>query len=707
MLYTVVTASRSSGIAQGLTYESKEDIPLGSHVKVPLRKTVVDGIVIGINRQKAQSDYDVKAVQGVLGDAPYLTTAQLRTLSWMSEYYCCSLRQALQVWLPAPPWNSLLPKETKAYFLANPEAKVRGKKQQSIIEYLWGGKATTLEQLRSETGASTTTINSLVEKAVLKVEVVEKPTPKKADTQSLTFPSLTAGQESVYKDMSKDAKPSLLFGVTSSGKTEIYASMIVDCVKAGKQAILLVPEILLTEHCIHRFQKLLGEEHVEVLHSRLTPAQKRNAWKRIHAGEASLVIGSRSALFAPLKNIGLILLDEEHEWTYKNEQTPRYHAREVAEKLCAFSNAKLVLGTATPSLESWAKAKSGKYHIVRLSERYQNKPFPKVRVIDLATVQFGSLYPFSPPLLQEIDTRLQSNEQSILFLNRRGVASALLCLDCRRRVVSPDSLLPFTVHHTMEGEEYLVDHTTGLRAGIPDVCPHCNSAKLQAVGAGTQKLEDILRRQFPSARILRADKDTLKKPEKMQSLLSDMRENRADILLGTQSVVKGLDLPHVTLAAVLLADVGLSLPHFRAGERIFQILTQLTGRSGRARPGEVIIQTFRPDAPEVKFASEHRTEEYLEEELRLRAHAKYPPFTKMIRLVFRNDNPEERAKTIQSQLSEVCGSQQTDASISCAPAFFGGGKVWHVFIRGSNPRKILKNIDLQNAIVDVDPIECV
>ncbi len=305
----------------------------------------------------------------------------------------------------------------------------------------------------------------------------------------------------------------------------------------------------------------------------------------------SLVIGSRSALFTPLQDLGLVILDEEHEWTYKNEQTPRYHARETAETLCRYAAAKLVLGSATPSLETWARAKEGRYHLVRLPERYLKQQFPAVRIVDLAQAQCGSLYPLSPSLLAAIEERLQKQEQSILFLNHRGIASALLCLDCRRRVVSPDSRLPFTVHRAPGNALKLVDHTTGLTLAVPTACPACGSVRLHCIGAGTQKVETLLKQRFPEARLLRADSDTLQHPEQMRSLLAAMRERRADILLGTQSVVKGLDLPQVTLAAVLLADIGLSLPHFRAGERIFQLLSQLTGRSGRSRPGEVIIQT--------------------------------------------------------------------------------------------------------------------
>ncbi len=707
MLCTVLTASRSSGIASGLTYETDDThLELGRHVRVPLRRSIVDGIVIDIKKVKAQEKFDVKRVQSILGEKPYLTEAQIKTLRWMSEYYHCSLRQALQAWLPSPPWDSLLPKEIHFYSLQNPNVPLRGQKQKAVCDALQGGKKLTAEQIRLETGASTATIRSLEEKSVLVMETQkEQEDFSKITKDSISYPALTEEQKNVCDSVRKDDRPSLLFGVTGSGKTEIYAALIADATLKGKQSILLVPEILLTEHCIHRFQKLLGAEHVAVVHSRLTASQRRRAWRRIHSGAISLVIGSRSALFVPMQNLDLVILDEEHEWTYKNEQTPRYHARETAEALCRFSGAKLLLGSATPSLESWARAKSGRYNLTRLDKRYSGQPFPTVKVIDLASITFGSLYPFSPTLLDAIKKRLEASEQSILFLNRRGTASALLCLDCRRRVVSPDSQLPFTVHRSSDGSPYLMDHTTGTVVDTPTNCPACGSARLHTVGAGTQKIESILERQFPEARILRADRDTLTSPEKMRLLLKKMRERDADILLGTQSVVKGLDLPGVTLAAVLLADIGLSLPHFRAGERIFQLLTQLTGRSGRAQPGEVIIQTFRPDAPEVQFAAEHKTEEYLEQELKLRLYGKYPPGAKMVRLLVRGTNPALKTKELMRELTPI--AQKHDVHISASPTLFGGGKVWHILLRGTDPAALSKQVNLDGIVVDIDPIECV
>jgi primosomal protein N' (replication factor Y) (superfamily II helicase) len=710
MQCTVLVSSRSPGIGNGLSYETGDlTVQPGSFVRVPLRKKTVDALVLEIEDAKKEEAYALKKIEEILSGEPLLNMAQMKTMRWIASTYWCSLRGALGAFLPSTDWKSLLPKEETFYTLNAGTEPPRGKKLLELWEYMQGKERLSRKALKEEAGASSATIKALLEKGILHEETVAGSLARDNKPYELAAPRpvLSPLQEEVYRSMSAETRPSLLFGITGSGKTEIYASMIADAAARGKQSILLVPEILLTEHTIHRFETLFDRDKIAILHSRLTPAGKRNEWRRIRSGEAALVIGSRSALFAPCPNLGLVLIDEEHEWTYKNEQTPRYHARETAETLCRYAGAKLVLGSATPSIESWARTKSGQYHLARLPERYRNQALPNVRIIDLGTVRFGDMYPFSPPLLEAIGERIARGEQSILFLNRRGMATALLCLQCRRRVMSPDTQLPFTVHRTPMGQPFLLDHFSGAQANFPASCPSCGSHELRAVGAGTQKIEDILAAKFPGARILRADSDTLRHPEQMRLLLKKMRERQADILFGTQAVVKGLDLPDVTLAAVLLADIGLSLPHFRAGERVFQLLTQLTGRSGRAKSGEVIVQTFRPDAPEVLFAAKHETERYMEEELKLRLALKYPPATQMVRFLLDGPNATQRARTLLAQIQKQIAERGAGEAVMCAPTLFGGGKVWHLLLRGPGPRTMLPKLDLTDVTVDVDPVDCI
>ena len=718
---TVILNTRQGGIGNGLTYAvpSNVFVSIGSLIKAPLRKRLIEGIVTDLHREKPEGDYDVKDIAKVLSDEPLLTKNQIETTRWIAEYYVCPLRQALGLWLPGGEWEKLLPeKEEFVHYtiqLNSLVTKKYGKKQAALLDYLQGKEWVRWEEVKEATGVGRDILKRFLEQGLVESKFELRRNAIHGVSITTNDVSLTPRQTAAHKAITLDPRPTLLFGITGSGKTEIYAALIRDAVSEGKSAILLLPEILLTENFVGRFQKLIDREAIAIIHSRLTPSQRREAWRRCRDGSIRLVIGSRSALFSPLSNLSLIIIDEEHEWTYKNEQMPRYHAGKVAERM----NVKLLLGSATPSVESWFKAKNGTYQLVELPERYGGALLPSVQIVDLGTLQFGRFYPLSPTLINGIRLRLQKHEQVILFLNRRGFATSLLCMECRYRFEDPETRLPYTVHFRGQ-HPYLLSHHTGGTLEIPAKCPKCGAANLRPVGAGTQKIESILSELFPEARILRGDADTLSSPEKMRVLLETMKEGRADILLGTQSVVKGLDLPKVTLAAVILADIGLSLPHFRAGERVFQLLTQLTGRSGRRDPGEVIIQTFRPKALEVELASRHDVRTYLDQELVERQKVHYPPDTEMVRFVFtENAEKESRVFFERARLLDSSGSRGLPSSleenkagrveklfISRAPSLFGGGKVWQVFLRGKGVRESLKNLPEFNGVVDVDPIEC-
>src|SRR3989344_7181323 len=468
MYATVVVSSRQSGIGNGLTYRVGlgQGLGLGQLVKVPLRKRLIEGIVVDISDEKPEGDYDLREIAEVLGDSPLLSEAQIKVARFIAEYYVCSLRQALSPFLPGMLWGKLLPEKECFVTLASlaPPAsalgaaagkqhdtqKKFGKKQQELLDFLQGKEWVKWNNVQRETGVGKAILKKLVEKGV--VEIEERASAPafavgaiRGSTQLTTgspplLPSdvtLTPRQIAAYKAIKADPRPTLLFGITGSGKTEIYAALIRDAISEGKSAILLLPEILLTENFIERFQKLVSSDAIAIVHSRLTPAKRRNEWRRIRAGEIRLVIGSRSALFSPLQNLGLIIVDEEHEWTYKNEQSPRYHATKVAEHLChpersasirlgcaarsrriedtlkdastsgaaslpdatpsAQHDIKLVLGTATPSVESWFKAKNGAYQLVELPERFGGALLPSVQIVDLGTLQFGRFYPLSPP----------------------------------------------------------------------------------------------------------------------------------------------------------------------------------------------------------------------------------------------------------------------------------------------------------------------
>lgn len=703
MRWKILVNSAAAALGGGLTYEAGEaSLKPGLLVLVPLRGGVAEGIVLE-SEETVSTEHTIKQVRAVLHPDPLLTAAQLKTIVWVSAYYLCDLRTAAGPFLPSGRWRDLLPPVRINYRLnAIDEKKKLGAIQKRVVDALRTHSELSQQALLSAAQCKPADLKKLVESGMLlQSESHDRHSQAVRITTAKT--ALTSAQSVSLSDLQEAKKPVLLFGITGSGKTEVYAQAVERCIRDGKQAIVLVPEILLTEHIVGRFEDMLGREQIAVLHSKLTPSEKKREWLRVRTGEAALVIGSRSALFAPCEKLGLVVVDEEHEWTYKNEQAPRYHVRETAEQLCKDSDAKLMFGSATPSLEAWDKAKTGAYILSRLPERFGGAMLPTVRVIDLKDAYFGKHYPFTSALLEAIDQRLQKHEQSVLFLNRRGMASAMMCLECRQRLTSPSSQLPYTVHQDSMGRPYLLDHFTNQRSDVPATCPNCKSAELLAVGAGTVRIEEQLASLFPKARLLRADSDTLKSPEDMRFILDTMKQGEADILLGTQSVVKGLDLPGVTLAAVLIADIGMSLPHFRAGERVFQLLTQLTGRSGRRVPGEVIIQTFRPQAAEVVAASTHQTEAFLDAESALRTKLRYPPAVSLIRIIIRGADASVRALRIADELKKK--GFGTDAVISAAASLYGGGAVWHVLIRGSDPASLLPGTDLGDVSVDRDPME--
>lgn len=645
MRWLVLPLSRSQAIGNGLTYVSNDDrVRPGVLVRMKLRGKATQGIVVAEDRASTLDESKILPIDTVERELPLLPAHALATLRWMAKKYRVTQRQALTPFLPPSPWHRVFLQEREE----EPSTSV------------------------PPPGPDLTPAQRTVVDGILSPEGAEKPT--------------------------------LLFGVAGSGKTEVYAELVRATLAAGKQAIVLVPEIFLAEHIVERLLKRLPADRAVVLHSKLSDTQRRAAWLDVRTGRARIVIGPRSALFAPCGELGLVILDEEHEWTYKNEQTPRYHARETAEELCRNAGARLVLGTATPSLESWDRARSGRYRVARMAERYGGAEFPAVRIVDLAEVD-GKQYPFSTPLLLAIDARLRAKEQTVLFLNRRGLSTGVLCLDCRKRLVSASSQLPFAVHRDGSGRPYLLDHLTNQRAEMPATCPHCGSAKLHPVGAGTQKVEEILKTRFPDARIARADTDALSNPADMRDLFARLAAGDVDILFGTQMVAKGIDVPGVTLAAVLVADVGLSLPHFRAGEHAFQLLAQLTGRSGRKHPGEVIIQTYRPDAPEVVAAATHRTEEYLRAELDARTMLGYPPATDMVRFIVPGPGADAKARALRDELAKRIASANATATATASQTFYGAGAQWHVILKGTGLPPLLDGLDLDGISVDVDPMD--
>lgn len=428
----------------------------------------------------------------------------------------------------------------------------------------------------------------------------------------------------------------LLHGVTGSGKTEVYLEAIGQVVDDGKQAILLVPEISLTPMMVKRFKRRFGDR-VAVLHSALSQGEKYDEWRKIKRREVDVVVGARSAIFAPLENIGLIILDEEHETTYKQEENPRYHARDVAIWRAEYHECPVVLGSATPSLESYARAQKGVYRYLQLSERYGGE-MPPVHIIDMRReLAKGNTTMFSEDLFVAINDRIAKKEQCVILLNRRGFTTFVMCRDCGEGLTCPHCAVNLTYH---QHGDRLKCHYCGYEIGMPSKCPTCDSKKIKQFGTGTQKIETELLNRIPEARIIRMDQDTTSRKGSHEQLLKRFEDGEADILLGTQMIAKGLDFPNVTLVGVLAADATLGMPDFRATERTFQLVTQVAGRAGRGSlPGEAYVQTYNPDHYVIETASEHDYESFYAREMQLRQVGNHPPYWYVTLVTFAAESP--------------------------------------------------------------------
>ena len=441
--------------------------------------------------------------------------------------------------------------------------------------------------------------------------------------------TLTVAQEAVYEQIAQALEEHqdqtfLLEGVTGSGKTEVYLQLMAKASQMGRGAILLVPEIALTPQMVRQVKSRF-QTGVAVLHSGLTNSQKYDEWRRIIRGQATIVVGARSSIFAPIRDLGLVIIDEEHETTYKQSDTPRYHAREVAIWRCHYHQAPLLLGSATPSLESRSRAQVGRYQHLRLPERVNGRPLPPVTLVDMTKEMVQQTTDeLSSVLKDKIADRLAKGQQIVLLLNRRGYASYMLCRECGQVIQCPRCDISLTYH---KHEHRLKCHYCDYQSPVPDHCPNCYSDYLRTFGLGTQKIEELLNQHFPDARVIRMDMDTTRKKGQHEALLDRFRRHEADILLGTQMIAKGLDFENVTLVGVINADTALNLPDFRAGEKTFQLLTQVAGRTGRGRfEGEVLIQTYNPDHYVMQLAQQHDYESFFYYEMKRRHLGHYPPY---------------------------------------------------------------------------------
>ncbi|THE14423.1 primosomal protein N' [Bacillus timonensis] len=512
------------------------------------------------------------------------------------------------------------------------ELPATAKKQKQVLEFfLTNNQPIFLKELLQEVGVTDSTIRTMVKKGYISeqnVEVYRDPYADKHFEQTTPMPLTSEQQKAISPVLAsiEDVlhKVFLMYGVTGSGKTEVYMQAIDAVLNKGKEAIVLVPEISLTPQMVNRFKGRFGSQ-VAVMHSGLGIGEKYDEWRKIYRKEVSVVVGARSAIFAPFENIGIIIIDEEHESSYKQEDNPRYHARDVAIFRGQLHNAPVILGSATPTLESFARASKNVYELLTLKERVNHRPLPTVDIVDMREeLRNGNRSMFSGALFDKLTARLERNEQSVLFLNKRGHSSFVMCRDCGYVANCPHCDISLTYHRP---HHRLKCHYCGYETFMPTACNECGSEHIRFFGTGTQKVEEELAKVLPEARVIRMDVDTTSRKGSHEKLLKEFGEGRADILLGTQMIAKGLDFPNVTLVGVLTADTMLNLPDFRSSEKTFQLLTQVSGRAGRHElSGEVVIQSYTPEHYSIEFASHHNYDGFYQNEMRIRKAHSYPPF---------------------------------------------------------------------------------
>ena len=637
----------------------ERDVAVGKRVWAEFRNQNKLGYVVGLT-DKAEVE-KTKPITSVIDAEPIVSGGMLELSKWVSATYLCSLGQAIEATIPGA---------------------------------LKKGKVSVRPRLEPA------------------------PTPSPAPTQPflLTGEQKMALEAIVAKIEKEEYAAFLLHGVTSSGKTEVYLRAIERVLEKGKTSIVLVPEIALTPQTVERFISRFGA-HVAVIHSALTGSMRYKEWKRIKTGEARIVVGARSAIFSPIENLGLVVIDEEHETSYKQEDTPRYHARDVALMRARLSNSPVILGTATPSVEAYYQAQKKKIKLIELTKRIDERSLPKVKIVDmrmeLATRR--KLVMFSRVLLNGIEKALNKKKQVMIFLNRRGFSTHVNCKSCGLVLKCKKCDTVLVYHYRTKN---LSCHYCNFKMPPPDICPKCEKGYMKYLGIGTEKVESELARAFPGARIARMDTDSMSKRGSHDRLLGEFRKHNIDILVGTQMIAKGHDFPRVTLVGVINADVTLNLPDFRASERTFNLITQVAGRAGRGKDeGEVIVQTYAAGHYAILAASKHDYGKFYEEEIKTRKENSFPPFVHMIKLTLRSRNEKkaiEACEALKNFLKKKISNMEITGPLPSPISKVRGFFRWNVFLKGKNRsimcevlRKSLARYRKARGVIltiDVDPM---
>ncbi len=733
--YARVMVDDSGGNA--FDYELPEPIAatlqVGSRVRVPVRTRTALGTIIELS--DTAPAFGVKLITEVVSAEPILSPLLIKLGAWIADYYCCPIEAAMKTILPQVIRKAAIGHKTQLFArLAQPVSeeeiaalKKKAPIQASIVEHLTAeGKAVAVAELMEKCDATHQAVQALVKKGLVAVESTKiERDPFETETflhaaalelnteQTTIFAKVRAAVEleggapsppGTCGDGAPRSRPLLLHGVTGSGKTEIYLQAIQLVLTRGQSAIMLVPEISLTPQTVERFKSRFAatQHEVAVLHSHLSEGERHDEWHKIRDGRARIVIGARSAIFAPCTRLGLIVVDEEHENSYKQEETPRYHARDIAVLRAKMEGCAILLGSATPSLESYQNAATGKYELLKLTMRVDDKKMPYIRVVDMRMEPAKKSAILSEKLITAIKDRLAKKEQTILFLNRRGYSTSLICSACGYVCQCPNCSVALTFHRA---QSRIVCHICGHIAVAPTKCPECKDPSIRYSGTGTEKVEDAVGKLFSGAVVKRMDADAMTRKDAFRETLGAFKTGKIDILVGTQMIAKGLHFPNVTLVGIINADLALHLPDFRAGERTFQLLTQVAGRAGRGDvEGEVFVQSFTPFHPAIQFARHHDFDGFWQEEIEHRRAFDYPPFTHLLLIAIRSPHQQRAefsAQTLARRLKETLPPDTTLSDPAPAPLEKSHGNFrFHLMLR---TRSILRLSRALRAVLDKLP----
>ena len=706
MYAEIILNSEAIEIDRPFTYkvplDMEEKVKVGQIVKVPFgaRSKPVEGFILDLKAEEEMKvSFKMKNILSVENEEPIITEDDLKLINFLREEYLCKYIDAIRLLIPVGILKGAKSKSRNVIvFIDDNLEKIKNKDGYiETIDFIKRntGKYTKTE-LSKEHGLSIYKLNKLIEHGLIKSEEEIVFRYNTREYNKYVQKNLTLEQSMAIKAIEESEENLILLkGVTGSGKTEVYMRIVEKTLKEGKSAIVLVPEIVLTPQMIERFKGRFGS-NVALFHSKLSDGERFDEWYRVKEGKASLIIGARSAIFLPAKNLGLIIIDEEHENTYKSDQNPKYQTKEVAEYIAKLKGCKVILGSATPTIESYYRAISGEMKLVELNCRVDNRPMPEMTLVDMREeLRSGNKSIFSRRLYVSMKEKLEKGEQIILFLNRRGFSTFVSCRSCGYVFQCEDCDISMTYHKN----GFLVCHYCGKTKQQPNLCPKCGSKYVKFFGAGTERVEEEVRRYFKNAKILRMDIDTTRAKDSHEKIYNAFKVGEADILIGTQMVSKGLDFPNVTLVGILAADMSLNIPDYRAAERSFQIITQVAGRAGRGdKEGEVIVQTYTPEHYSLQYAKKYNYEDFYEKEFTIRAMMGYPPFGRILLINGTGKNENELknqmiylGKRVKEKAEEF-GGLEVLGPTPCIIYRIKENYRWQIIVKGEFSAKFSKSI---------------